>query len=266
MNNFNYYFTPYIRRLMQVNTISAYDTAVNLFSTINGVTQQREKTVFDVLQAAYENKYTTQEDIIRDPAFINFYLQVPNQIVKRQALQIVNLGDSDDVKMRKIQRWVIENIEYANDKEQYGYDELWVPPVMLLQQRKGDCEDGAFLIMSLALNAGVDPTRLRFFGGLVKAGEGSETGGHGWVAYRRESDDEWVAVDFSYYPDLREMDKRLPLTDNMKYIDDYFIFEPSGIIIDTSNTNRIRNPDTYTARGYVTPNVLLPGTWVSIFT
>jgi hypothetical protein len=35
------------------------------------------------------------------------------------------------------------------------------------------------------------------YGGFVDAGQGAESGSHGWVAYRRESDNEWVAVDFS---------------------------------------------------------------------
>ena len=118
--------------------------------------------------------------------------------------------------------------------------------------------------LSLALNAGVEPTRLQFFGGEVKAGGGAETGGHGWVAYRRESDEEWVPVDFSYYPDLRPIDDRLPMKDDDRYIKQYFIFNVGNII--TSDVNRVRQPTTYTNQGYIQPNVLLPGTWVSQYT
>jgi predicted transglutaminase-like cysteine proteinase len=32
--------------------------------------------------------------------------------------------------MEKIQKWVVNNIADTTDEEQYGYDELWVPPVM----------------------------------------------------------------------------------------------------------------------------------------
>ncbi len=69
---------------------------------------------------------------------------------------------------------------------------------MLLLTMKGDCEDGAFLIMSLGLNAGVDPAKLRMYGGFVDAGQGAASGSHGWVAYRRESGNEWVAVPICY--------------------------------------------------------------------
>jgi hypothetical protein len=192
------------------------------------------------------------------------FLQFPNQIVAKLAREITAGLSSDDDKIKAIQEWVVRNIEYREDKDQYGYEELWVPPVMLLKSRQGDCEDGAFLIMSLALNSGVDPNRLRFYGGEVKAGEGAATGGHGWVAYRRESDDEWVAIDFSYYPDLRNVDRQTPMKEDMKYINQYFIFEVGEII--TSSMNRVRNPDiTYTANATLKPNVLLPGTWLNTY-
>jgi len=54
---------------------------------------------------------------------------------------------------------------------------------------KGDCEDGAFLVHSLLLHAGVPYDRIGTYGGLVESGEGAATGGHAWTAYRRESDD-----------------------------------------------------------------------------
>lgn len=152
---------------------------------------------------------------------------------------------------------MVENIEYLTDEEQYGLDELWVPPVMLLKTQKGDCEDGAFLIMSLGLNAGVDPSRLRMYGGFVDAGAGAASGGHGWVAYRRESDDEWVAVDFSYYPDLRPMSERVPLKDDQKYVDDYFFLTNQYIVI-TEYTNRVRDPKIYYSDGRVSPNIFFP--------
>ena len=213
--------------------------------------------LFDTLNNLNQNAYGPRDKVIRDPGFVNLWLQYPNDIIRDLAMSIVDPRDSDDIKMEKIQRWVVENIEYMTDEEQYGFVELWVPPVMLLLTRKGDCEDGAFLIMSLGLNAGVDPTRLRMYGGLVEAGQGAATGGHGWVAYRRESDDEWVAVDFSYLPDLRPMDDRIPLKNDDKYVDDKF-FITNEYFVFTENTNRVRNPEVYYSDGRVIPNVFFP--------
>jgi len=231
-----------------------------VFDDING--ESIDKTyaatlLFSAINNLNQSAYGPKDRVIKDPGWVNLWLQYPNDFIRDLAMEIVHPQDSDDVKMGKINRWVVDNIEYMTDEEQYGYAELWVPPVMLLKTKKGDCEDGAFLIMSLGLNAGVDPTRLRMYGGFVDAGPGAASGGHGWVAYRRESDDEWVAVDFSYYPDLRAMDYRTPLKDDEKYVDDYFFMTNRYIVI-TENTNRIRDPEIYYSDGRVIPNIFFP--------
>jgi len=234
-----------------------------LFDTIYG-TEPRNQTADILFGIINKDSYTPKDKIIQDPATVAIWLQYPNDIIKELALEIVNESDSDDIKMEKIQRWVVSHLEYMTDKDQYGYDELWVPPVMVLKTMKGHCEDGAFLIMSLALNAGVDSNRLRMYGGFVDAGPGALSGGHGWVAYSRESDDEWVAVDFSYYPDLRPMEERLPLKEDMKYVDDYF-FITSRYTVITDKTNRIRDPEVYYSNA-MPPNILFPsGSLLSVW-
>ena len=221
--------------------------------------------VFTTINNLNLNAYGPRDRIIRDPSTTRLWLQYPNKIIRELAMQIVDPMDSDDVKMEKIQKWVVKNIEYMTDVEQYGYAELWVPPVMVLKTMKGDCEDGAFLIMSLALNAGVDPARLRLYGGFVDAGQGAASGGHAWVSYRREFDDEWVAVDFSYYVDLRAMQYRTPLQDDAKYVDDYF-FMTNQYTMYTENTNRIRNPEVGYTHSGVIPNIFFPaGSVLSLY-
>lgn len=242
---------------------SAVDNkATSLFNVIQGKEASATPNVFQILNSYQNQKYTSPDEIRSDPVFVNLFLQYPNQVIRDLALEITAGLETDDEKVQAVQEWVVRNIQYAEDKAQYGYDELWVPPVMTLRSGKGDCEDGAFLIMSLALNAGVDPDRLRFYGGEVQAGTGAATGGHGWVAYRRESDDEWVVADFSYYPDLRPMNARIPMLEDTRYISQYFMFEVGEVI--TSAENRVRNPNVvYNNQGYMKPNVLLPGTWMS---
>ena len=239
-----------------------------VFDDINGGTTTKTDPVtlvFTTINNLNLNAYQPRDKIVRDPLFTNIWLQFPNDIIKDLAMQIVDPTDSDDVKMAKIQKWVVFNIDYMTDKEQYGYAELWVPPVMVLNTMKGDCEDGAFLIMSLALNAGVDPSRLRLYGGFVEAGEGAAYGGHAWVSYRRESDDEWVAVDFSYYADLRPMEYRTPLKDDERYIDDWF-YITNQFTVYTENTNRIRDPEVYYSDGRMAPNIFFPaGSTLSLF-
>lgn len=246
---------------MQVDWIrsSLLPQGYNIFDDINGTTAAATPNIFEL--TSYQVPEPLDE-VIDDYGYVNFYLQYGNKIIKNLADKIVNGGDSDDEKMEKIQRWVVENIAYEEDKTQYGIGELWVPPVMLLSTMKGDCEDGAFLIMSLALNAGVDPDKLRFYAGIVEVGRGAATGGHGWVAYKRSIDQEWVPIDFSYYPDLRPMNERISMRDDTRYIDDFLLFEVGRIIL-TPDTNRVRSPEMYNYQGQVKPNVLLPGTWLN---
>lgn len=234
---------------------STIDPANRLFNIINNQPVSKPQDIFQTI-LRNQQWYSPRDKIMNDPSITSIWLQYPNEIISNLAAEIVNPSDSDDVKMEKIQSWVVDNIEYVSDIDQYGYEEIWVPPVMLLSTMKGDCEDGAFLIMSLALNAGVDPDRLRFYGGEVLAGEGAAIGGHGWVAYMRESDDKWVPVDFSYYPDARPMSYRTPMSEDDRYVKQYFIFEVGQII--TSDVNRVRNPNIYNPGGYIEPNVLFP--------
>ena len=246
------YFQPVVDLLRPQET--------SIFDDINNeppIETDPAKRLFNTINRLNENAYGPRDKIVRDPNTVLTWLQYPNDVIRDLADRIVILSDSDDVKMEKIQRWVVDHIEYMTDEAQYGYEELWVPPVMVLKTGKGDCEDGAFLIMSLGLNAGVDPDRLRMYGGFVDAGPGAASGGHGWVAYRRESDNEWVALDFSYYPDLRPMEFRTPLRADEKYVDDYF-FINNQYTVSTENTNRIRDPEIYFPDGGLIPNVLFP--------
>lgn len=245
-----------------------YPAETSLFDDIRGggaTATNPAALFFSTIDSLNRSARNLGERVLRDPGTANLWLQFPNDIIRTVALKIVEPSDSDDVKMEKIQRWVVDNIDYMSDREQYGYDELWVPPVMVLNTMKGDCEDGAFLIMSLGLNAGVDPSRLRMYGGLVDAGPGAGSGGHGWVAYRREIDDEWVAVDFSYFPDLRPMGLRTPLKYDGRYIDDYFFMTNQYTVV-TEITNRIRDPEIYLPNGSVLPNIFFPaGSLLSLY-
>ncbi len=176
------------------------------------------------------------------------YLQYPNEILQELAFKIVDRDDDNDTKMTKITRWVQRAIRYAEDTETYGTPELWAAPIMTLYMGQGDCEDGAFLIHSLGLNAGVPAERLRTYGGEVKAGVGAATGGHGWTAYRRESDNEWVVLDFSYHPTNAHVSGRKPMEVDLRYRDDYF-FMTLKEFVETWATNRVRDPDGYNSMG-----------------
>ena len=113
---------------------------------------------------------------------------------------------------------------------------------LTILREQGDCEDGAFLIHSLALHAGVPIDRLRTYGGFVELEEGIPLlGGHGWTAYKREFDDEWVEVDWCYYPTDTSLSERTAMKNDTKYVDDFFYVDALKTV-DASLVNRIRKP------------------------
>jgi hypothetical protein len=82
---------------------------------------------------------------------------------------------------------------------------------------------------------------LRTYGGVVVAGAGARTGGHGWTAYRRETDDEWVVLDFSYHPTFDPVQDRIPMREDDRYIDDFFYVTLTSTV-ETPYSNRVRQP------------------------
>jgi predicted transglutaminase-like cysteine proteinase len=225
----------------------------NIFAAIQGKGEVSTNPFKVLLRNSPYVQYK-EEDVSQPNILAGLFLQYPNAKLKKLAFTIVNPTDSNDVKMRKITSWVVRNIQYKTDDENYGHEELWAAPTMTLAKRSGDCEDGAFLIHSLALNAGVPASRLRTYGGLVKAGVGAATGGHGWTAYRRESDNEWVVFDFSYYPNALPASQRPLMSKDKRYIDDYFYMTLSEYVT-TEYSNRVREPDAYDNMGQIKNNL-----------
>jgi predicted transglutaminase-like cysteine proteinase len=168
------------------------------------------------------------------------YLAFPSKEIEWLANQIVDPGDSNDVKAHKILLWVQENLEYVSDDKQYKTPEYWAKPLETLKSMKGDCEDGAFLIHSLMLNAGIPWEQIKTYGGEVYAGPNAPNGGHGWTVYQRESDDEWVVLDWCYYPNQKEVGERTPMKDDLRYIDDWFYITEHETVM-TTYVNTIRD-------------------------
>jgi len=108
-------------------------------------------------------------------------------------------GSSHDDTMLRVQRFVVKNIKYVGDDANQGVPEYWQFPFETIQTQIGDCEDGAILIASLALNAGVPQFRVRVSAGMVQAAPTAPEGGHGYCTYLRESDENWTVIDWCYF-------------------------------------------------------------------
>ena len=130
------------------------------------------------------------------------------------------MADSDILQI--VQRWVIDHITYTDDKASWGTPEFWQLTDETLTLKTGDCEDGAILIASLILTAGVDPWRVRVAAGWVQAGPGAQRGGHAYVTYCDGS--RWYPVDWCYYAEVASLDKRRTFAERPEYQDVWFSF------------------------------------------
>jgi hypothetical protein len=163
------------------------------------------------------------------------YLQYPDKLLSMVSLMIVGDAQSDDEKAEKILVWVHTSFKYESDFDLYGELDKWVKPIDSLKIMKGDCEDGAFLIHSLLLHAGVNPTNIVTSGGLVRSykaknGKMIPNGltGHAWTSYKRQSDGEWIALDWCNYDETKVLKEIKPLKKDTNYVSTFMEFNYGG--------------------------------------
>lgn len=116
---------------------------------------------------------------------------------------------SDDTALA-IQQWVVRFLTYKYDDESSNCPEFWQFPFETLQSEVGDCEDGAILISSLLVNAGVPSWRVKVGAGYVQASPTAPQGGHAYCLYLAD-DNQWRILDWCYYQDSRVQVKDKPL-------------------------------------------------------
>lgn len=127
--------------------------------------------------------------------------------------------------LERVQSRVIGDIIYLTDDISWGSPEFWQLPEETLARGKGDCEDGAILICSLCLNAGVPAYMVRVAGGLVRVGQGAAEGGHGWCSVLDTVRQKHVVVDWCYLPEVKSsMKDRTTLDDREEYRLTWFSF------------------------------------------
>lgn len=121
----------------------------------------------------------------------------------RNAIEEANLREKDhDDTALTVQQYICKLLTYTPDSV-LGRSEYWLFPAETLMMRRDDCEGGACLIASLLLNIlpKKDQWRVRVAAGFVQPSITSSRGGHGYCCYCRESDNEWVAIDWCFAQD-----------------------------------------------------------------
>lgn len=78
-----------------------------IYDDINGESTHKPDLatfLFNTTINLNQSAYGSQDKIISNPEFVNLWLQYSVKIIRDLAMSIVDAGDSDDVKMEKIQR------------------------------------------------------------------------------------------------------------------------------------------------------------------
>jgi len=131
----------------------------------------------------------------------------------------------DDI-VWEVQKAAVKRLTYTRDAS-LGCPEYWMFPIETHYLERGDCEDGAIWMASVILTvmSPLDNWRIRCSAGKVKVGQGAETGGHMWLTYCRETDNQWVIVDWCYHEDsdVAVADKLLA-KHNENYVETWFSF------------------------------------------
>jgi predicted flap endonuclease-1-like 5' DNA nuclease len=118
-----------------------------------------------------------------------------------------------------IQKFVCDFLNYIGDDESVECPEFWQFPFESIQSEIGDCEDGAILIASLLINAGIPSWRVKVVAAQVMTNPlfpSSEEGGHAYCIYLADSPEssrklEWVILDWCYLQDPEVAIEKKPL-------------------------------------------------------
>jgi hypothetical protein len=138
------------------------------------------------------------------------------EVIKKYKL---DRGNKNQV-AHNCQKFVVNFLTYKYDKETSNTPEFWQFPFETLQSETGDCEDGAILMASLMIEAGIPAWRVKVAAGNVKPSETAPEGGHAYCIYYADvgrGKKEWIINDWCFYEDSRLPPERKPLAKNGGY-------------------------------------------------
>jgi hypothetical protein len=124
------------------------------------------------------------------------------QIVKQYGLKKLTNNDT----ALACQKWVVQFLYYKEDDQANQCPEFWQFPFETLEMGTGDCEDGAILMASLMITAGIPVYRVKVCAGYVQESPTAPQGGHCYCIYLADrkvdqDDQNWVIMDWCYLED-----------------------------------------------------------------
>jgi hypothetical protein len=203
--------------------------ATKLLGEIEMLGKQIE--IEDPNETFWNNKYPKQDISYNARAFFNSNIKTPvdvriffqyndfniESIVNSTYVDIGKLNEGTfDERALKCLKWVRKNFKYVSDKEVVNMQEFWMFPFESLYYKKGDCDDGAILLANLMMAAKVPYWRVRLNAGDVKGG------GHCYVTYCRETDNQFVCLDWCYWYEDAPVASRVLHKDQRDYYSIWF--------------------------------------------
>jgi hypothetical protein len=167
---------------------------------------------YNLIKETYDETMLAIQDFVCNKTMESFYAGGNYKIAK---------FNSDNYKKT---RFVLTYTSDSYYDEATQTSEFWKFPFETIQAGKGDCEDGAILIASLAINAGIPAYRVKVASGFVSNRQYLEDGGfnvesnlseggHAYCIYLA-SDNEWRCMDWCFYADPGTPILQKPLAKN----------------------------------------------------
>ncbi len=144
------------------------------------------------------------------------------QFLNKNNYMFPKFEGTEDEKALACLKYVIKNIKYVPDKNQYKKSEYWAFGYETFNSKEGDCEDGSILLYDLMRYNQIPSWKLRVTAGYVKSNDSKS--GHAYLNYYCQETDQWVVLDWCYWPNLNEIKNRKDYKDEKKYLDVWFSF------------------------------------------
>ena len=161
-------------------------------------------------------KYRARNNNLYD---VRSFIAYPSAVMRDLNAEIrIIPDDKNDVIAYKILQYAIKKFKYKIDET----EDWQFPEDFINNNFTGDCEDGSNLIISLMRNANVPAFRIKNACGWVF--KGKQKIGHSYPIYLRESDDEWVQLDWCFYPNNQLIKDRNLAKENKLYGEIWWTF------------------------------------------
>lgn len=181
---------------------------------------KKKQEIADFWNNKYEKKEVIYSGRTLKTSNTSISVDVRNFIIKNDYIlkQII-----EEYKLKKdtynetayaCQKFVVDYLDYVSDIRNDCCPEFWQFPFETIASKMGDCEDGAILMASLMLNAGIPNFRVKVCAGTVQPEPTAPVGGHAYCIYLADREDgtlAWEIHDWCYYEDTDVMTGKKPL-------------------------------------------------------